>query len=929
MKIKPTLTTLLLTMTTGHWVHRSWRVLFLLAIFNCQLSIVNSVKAQQENAAFYIYQNDGHFDGFFYDEVLKMSYSKTDTAGVEYDVFVTQEIVTADSTYRIMLSAIDSVGFVQPEVKYNPRVYIKGIQDPYFYWEFVSSIYQNEVDVYAIEFRKDIDEGYIYDPQTDEFIKRPLPKVGDVFVDFGTDYDLNSGWSGKIISLTRDYEGCEGHLVAICKPLEDITDIFRQYVCVEEYDHDRQGNLVRRRVAGRPDLNVGYFPKRASGKFSGDVFRFGLNGHIPLYDQDDLSVSIDPSLEGKVNVKVDWNIPFIGTKYVGITTRLDLGMQLGITVDGKLTETKKGGYCDFATIPLPATTPILVLDLGPDMFIRGQADLKFSVASPKAEGSIWCKVEIKDWWPSFSCGKGKSGPGEEESSASGAQNSSAKLELSGWLQAGCNFPMKIASLPVLKKIFNASIGGEWFIGPKVSGSVSLDVGSLIDNLDNGDNDYYRNCATLYNLLKDTKLSMSLCDADFEISADVQSAFSPRKKWTMADGTMSIFPAFEAGLAPEFVDYTEYTEHRLLGDSMMMCQILAFRPSGNVFKSVPIGTYNNTVDISINDIQLRPRNYSTLDNLIDLPKSEWAECIIPYNKGRVSCANGKFKVRPFVGFMNRFIPVPDVRTFVHGAFMELANNDIEYDYDGSTINKPCIILDTNCTELKPTPKRCYPGILIEQVEWKDYEPPRLSGNQVVCTAWKNLSPIDTIKVQWGFVGINYIHEEMGITEPMYINLSILPNPVDCPAKTRLSIGFLNYSYLGTRYRDAKVTRNGDIFHVSVNESSVNLSFDLVPRTDKTWVVTNGNFSLKDYGSNVDSSKYSYEDVARISDNEFSDNVPKNIEWRYGDPGFNFSFPVHGSVYDENGKFLQSFTDNVTLNVFMYFQEYINEHPDEFE
>ena len=80
------------------------------------------MQAQSESSAFYIYQNDGHFDGFFYDQVQKMSFSKLDTLGVEHDEFVSQEIITADSTYRIMLSAIDSVGFVQPEMKYNPRL---------------------------------------------------------------------------------------------------------------------------------------------------------------------------------------------------------------------------------------------------------------------------------------------------------------------------------------------------------------------------------------------------------------------------------------------------------------------------------------------------------------------------------------------------------------------------------------------------------------------------------------------------------------------------------------------------------------------------------------------------------------------------------------------------------------------------------------
>ena len=93
------------------------RIVMLLAIFGFQLSVVNSVKAQD---AFYIYQNDGHFDGFFYDQVESINYSKIDTLGRECLDYVVQEIVTADSTYRIMLSAIDSVSFVQPEIKLNP-----------------------------------------------------------------------------------------------------------------------------------------------------------------------------------------------------------------------------------------------------------------------------------------------------------------------------------------------------------------------------------------------------------------------------------------------------------------------------------------------------------------------------------------------------------------------------------------------------------------------------------------------------------------------------------------------------------------------------------------------------------------------------------------------------------------------------------------
>ena len=66
--------------------------------------------------AFYIYRNDGEFDGFFFDDVIRMGYSKIDPQGVEHEEYVIQEIETADSLFRIPLCAIDSIGFQQPEI---------------------------------------------------------------------------------------------------------------------------------------------------------------------------------------------------------------------------------------------------------------------------------------------------------------------------------------------------------------------------------------------------------------------------------------------------------------------------------------------------------------------------------------------------------------------------------------------------------------------------------------------------------------------------------------------------------------------------------------------------------------------------------------------------------------------------------------------
>lgn len=74
------------------------KVLMLLGLFGFQFSAFNSLFAQD---AFYIYRNDGDFEGFFYDQVQRIGYSKIDLEGMEHDEYVIQEVETVDSLYRI------------------------------------------------------------------------------------------------------------------------------------------------------------------------------------------------------------------------------------------------------------------------------------------------------------------------------------------------------------------------------------------------------------------------------------------------------------------------------------------------------------------------------------------------------------------------------------------------------------------------------------------------------------------------------------------------------------------------------------------------------------------------------------------------------------------------------------------------------------
>ena len=170
---------------------RVFWVFVLTLAFNTQWSLMNKAQAQNENEAFYIYQNDGHFDGFFYDEVQKISYSNMDTLGIEHGQIVSQEIVTADSVYRIMLSAIDSVGFVQPEVKYNPRLRKVG-EDNLF----------NHLVSHDAEY-----EHLVFSSATPQAI---MPKVGDVFASF----DIDDGWSGKVTAVST---GSGGNIEVTCE----------------------------------------------------------------------------------------------------------------------------------------------------------------------------------------------------------------------------------------------------------------------------------------------------------------------------------------------------------------------------------------------------------------------------------------------------------------------------------------------------------------------------------------------------------------------------------------------------------------------------------------------------------------------------------------------------------------------------------------
>ena len=798
--------------------------------FSLLISLFTSAAfAQSENAAFYIYQKGGRVNGFFYDEVEKITYSYLDTQGIEYDEYMSQEVVTADSTYRFLLSDIDSVGFVQPEVKMGPRV-------RYYY----GGNYHPDDIAYK-------DQLYVWDADVDNNIltfcpdcdtpRDKYPQIGDVFIIIN--YESNS-WGMKVDRVEEKEDG----IFAYCSPITEFSDIYQQLITVEQYGYDDSGNMVKRRVAGHPELNIGQFPKKAKSKFEGDVFSFSLNGHFPLYNGDDLTVSIDPSLSGKVHVRVDYNIPLIGSKYIGITTRLDLGVQTGFTVDGKITEAKKGGFGTYTKIPLPATTPIMVLDLGPDGFIRGQADVKFMATSPESKGSIWCKLEIKDWWPSIDFGTGnpEEKPAEPKTEA---EPNSYQMELSGWLQAGCNFPMKFASLPIMKKIFNATIGGEWFIGPKVSGSIAFDFTTPVWNDD-----------AMYNQMKNTKFSLSLCDADYEISADVESVFSSRKKWTLADGSFSLFSPYELSIVPEFGDCEIYDEEREMtysGEQQKVpCKVFAFEPKGSVFKPIKVGVIcfeldENGKEVTWTQMVERPQPYYQSELSGEHSRDTWPQVARSYYKGvpGYSQFGGKYRLRPYVQLFGQMYVASPSYEYEDKPYLKASSDTLYIEYNGEV--KTPVQLEGLCDTIfgyddhLPDTRSDFPDwINISEGGNGNFEISVTDAKKFIELYGYNHTPGDTLITRTSYKGTGTRNGNELTSAGLALAMVILPNKSINPVETIVESGYIpsvnteSFTYIYPKgfpvlKSDFKRNENNDGWHCTITsdeDRNFKMEYDIV-------------------------------------------------------------------------------------------------------
>lgn len=154
----------------------------------------------------YIYRNDDHFNGFADSEVDSIKFSRIDIDGIEHADFVTQEIYTPDSIYRIPLAAVDSVVCQQPPIE---------LQDDVVQLSEDQCSFVLRADSTSILFRSDIPRDL-------------LPDRGKVLLAMNSDSRRLLHFAGRVLDVQRTPEG----VLVTCDTGLQLEDIFRRLTAV-------------------------------------------------------------------------------------------------------------------------------------------------------------------------------------------------------------------------------------------------------------------------------------------------------------------------------------------------------------------------------------------------------------------------------------------------------------------------------------------------------------------------------------------------------------------------------------------------------------------------------------------------------------------------------------------------------------------------
>ena len=274
-------------------------------IFSAILALTTT--AQTIGNAFYIYRSNGQVDGFLRDDVLSMTYSCYDLDSILMDDYVTQEISTYDSLYRIPLAEIDSISFVNPETVYADGVV--ELSDDLF-------SYVTSVDGMCLTFSPSIPS-------------KLLPKVGDKLVTVELSDLLPRGFLGKVSDVSSDAVG-----ITVCCDSIPLTDAVKRFYAVYELtgiDGDYY-TKPRRAIYQYNDLYVIKYPA-LKGNFdisalinTRDVYEYSGNASVEF--------DLRPEIYGNMTITID-DDRFLQRAQAHIVAYMDGEMKLDIAGEAK------------------------------------------------------------------------------------------------------------------------------------------------------------------------------------------------------------------------------------------------------------------------------------------------------------------------------------------------------------------------------------------------------------------------------------------------------------------------------------------------------------------------------------------------------------------------------------------------------------------
>lgn len=510
------------------------RKVFLICIL---FSVFSTPLVAQE--AFYIYRNDGDFNGFFYDEVVEMRYSKIGFDSIEHDNYIMVEVELADTTYRIPLAAIDSIGFQQPEIKINPRV---KFMDRDGYCDYFRYMMGQRTSSLLIGFR-DLPDNMI-------------PQVGDVLIGLPTDpiaeKEYNAGIANGSFSMkverVRVYESdYYGEPFIACDiegaPIENISDVFEQYITVEQIGVDQQGK-IRRRIAGCTPDGLPRQVKNAEGEEEITL----INTDVQLVrewqaDENakfDLTADIGIKYKLRAAYNINWRRFCVKISHdLILKVKPSLGMQVSRYVDLTLDD----WWVSLPKIMFPAACPVFETDPVPVPFIRAEGTLAARLNLPAVQMGIGDDI-IFDSEALFPVSFGLHLlPEEDKELTDDMLDLSTNVTLAGSVQTGILFKANISTANWFKKVLMGDVGMYLYCGPKVSSELNL--GSVINEGDTYGQEYKP-----YEHLRQCYISATLLSLELEARATAAAFWQDpvektflKKNWAWMTDTVFFAPNF--------------------------------------------------------------------------------------------------------------------------------------------------------------------------------------------------------------------------------------------------------------------------------------------------------------------------------------------------------------------------------------------------